>query len=141
MTGKLRHETWYQEDLMSIFTLRRFTSLETLRSIRQDHLFSLFAKYATYFTDCGVDLTRSIGGTELQGDHPRPDDPVVDRGKRAVYGRKEKQTRRSAGKLTTTEYLKIGSPRSAGRVGGAHRSSVFRRTLDYDTFKARLSLT
>jgi hypothetical protein len=46
---------------MSTFTLRRFTSQETLKSIRADNLLSLLGKHGAYFASRGVTLDARAG--------------------------------------------------------------------------------
>lgn len=46
---------------MARFTLKRFTGLETLRSVRPDRLVSLLGRYADYFGARGVDVVPADG--------------------------------------------------------------------------------
>jgi len=46
---------------MAKFTLKRFTGLETLRSVHPDRLVSLLGRYAEYFGDRGVDVVPADG--------------------------------------------------------------------------------
>ncbi|MBI4511498.1 MAG: hypothetical protein HY698_17830 [Deltaproteobacteria bacterium] len=45
---------------MATFSLKRFTHQETMKSIRQDHLLSLFDPHTSYFARRGVDLAPSL---------------------------------------------------------------------------------
>lgn len=50
---------------MSTFMLRRFTSQETLKSVREEHLLALLERYRSYFAERGVSLTSPRTGLRI----------------------------------------------------------------------------